>query len=68
MIKMLKTQVGQLVGRLSANEGKLPGQPHGPEMVKAIQTHSGKETEDPEHSGGARKPKHKDKVTEIITK
>jgi hypothetical protein len=25
MMKMLETQVGQLVGRLSANEGKLPG-------------------------------------------
>jgi hypothetical protein len=49
MMKMLETQVGQLVERLSANEGKLPGQPQGPEMVKAIQTHSGKETEDPEH-------------------
>jgi hypothetical protein len=43
MMKMLKTQVGQLAGLLSANEGKLPGQPQGPEMAKAIQTHSGKE-------------------------
>jgi hypothetical protein len=50
MMKMLETQVGQLVGLLSANEGKLPGQPKGPEMEKAIQTRSGKETEDPEHS------------------
>jgi hypothetical protein len=41
MMKMLETQVGQLVGRLSANEGKLPGQPKGPETVKAIQTRSG---------------------------
>jgi hypothetical protein len=57
MMKMLKTQVGQLAGRLSANEGKLPGQPKGPETVKAIQTRSGKETEDPERSAGARKPK-----------
>jgi hypothetical protein len=57
MMKMLETQVGQFVGRLSANEGKLPGQPKGPETVKAIQTRSGKETEDPEHSAGARKPK-----------
>jgi hypothetical protein len=57
MMKMLETQVGQLVGRLSANEGKLLGQPQGPEMVKAIQTRSGKETEDPECSAGARKPK-----------
>jgi hypothetical protein len=74
MMKMLKTQVGQLVGRLSANEGKLPGQPQGPEMAKAIQTHSGKEIEDPERSVGARKPKPsaeaeefaKEEVTEIV--
>jgi nicotinamidase-related amidase len=73
--KMLKTQVGQLAGRLSANEGKLPRQPQGPETAKAIQTHSGKETEDPEHSVGARKPKPsteaeefaKEEVTEIFT-
>jgi hypothetical protein len=42
MIKMLETQVGQLVGRLSANEGKIPGQPQGPETAKAIQTRSGR--------------------------
>jgi hypothetical protein len=36
MMKMLETQEGQLVGRLSANEGKLPGQPKGPKMAKAI--------------------------------
>jgi hypothetical protein len=47
MMKMLETQVGQLAGRLSANEGKLLGQPKGPEMAKAIQTNSGKETKDP---------------------
>jgi hypothetical protein len=57
MMKMLETQVGQLVGPLSASEGKLPGQPKGPETAKAIQTRSGKETEDPERSVGARKPK-----------
>jgi hypothetical protein len=57
MMKMLETQVGQLVRRLTANEGKLPGQPKGLKMAKAIQTSSGKETEDPEHSAGARKPK-----------
>jgi hypothetical protein len=57
MMKMLETQVGQFVEGLSANEGKLPGQPKGPETVKAIQTRSRKETEDPEHSAGARKPK-----------
>jgi hypothetical protein len=44
MMKMLKTQVGQLVGHLSSNEGKLLGQPQGPEMAKAIQTRSRKET------------------------
>jgi hypothetical protein len=51
MMKMLETQMGQLVGRLSANEGKLPGQPKGPKTAKAIKTHSGKEAEDPERSG-----------------
>jgi hypothetical protein len=76
MMKMLEMQVGQLVGRLSANEGKLPGQPQGPETAKTIQTRSGKETEDPERSTGARKPKPsteaeefaKEEVTEIVTK
>jgi hypothetical protein len=75
MMKMLKTQVGQLAGRLSANEGKLLGQPQGLEMAKAIQTRSGKETEDPECSVRARKPKPspeaeefaKEEVTEIVT-
>jgi hypothetical protein len=75
MMKMLETQVGQLVGRLTNNEGKLPGQPKGPESVKAIQTHSGKDTEDPERSARARKPKPsarmeefaKEEVTEIVT-
>jgi hypothetical protein len=65
---------GQLVGRLTTNKGKLPGQPKGPETAKAIQTRSGKETEDPEHSAGARKPKPsteaekfaKEEVTEIV--
>jgi hypothetical protein len=76
MMKMLEMQVGQLVGRLSTNEGKLLGQPKGPEMAKAIQTRSGKETEDPECSAGARKSKPfaeveefaKEEVTEIVTK
>jgi hypothetical protein len=76
MMKMLEMQVRQLVGHLSADEGKLPGQPQGPETAKAIQTRSGKETEDPERSTGARKPKPsaeamefaKDEVTEIVTK
>jgi hypothetical protein len=75
MMKMLETQVGQLVGRLTNNEGKLPGQPKGPESTKAIQTRSGKETEGPERSAGARKPKPspeaekfaKEEVTEIVT-
>jgi hypothetical protein len=75
MIKILEMQVGQLAGHLSPNEGKLPGQPKGPETAKAIQTHSWKETEDPERSAGARKPKPyadaeefaKEEVTEIIT-
>jgi hypothetical protein len=75
MMKMLETQVGQLVGRLTDDEGKLLGQPKGPESAKAIQTRSGKATEDPERSAGARKPKPsaeaegiaKEKVTEIVT-
>jgi hypothetical protein len=75
MMKMLETQVGQLAGRLSANEGKLPGQPKGPETAKAIQTRSKKETVDPKCSAGARKPKPsaemeefaKEEVTEIVT-
>jgi hypothetical protein len=75
MMKMLKTQVGQLAWRLTNDEGKLPGQPKGPESAKAIQTRSGKETEDPEHSVGARKPKPsteaegiaKEKVMGIVT-
>jgi hypothetical protein len=74
MMNMLETQVGQLAGRLSANEGKLPGQPKGPQTAKAIQTRSGKETEDSECSAGARKPKPsaeteefaKEEVTEIV--
>jgi hypothetical protein len=45
MMKMLETQVGQLAGRLTNDEGKLLGQPEGPESAKAIQTRSGKETE-----------------------
>ena len=57
MMKMLETQVTQLAGRLSGNEGKLPVQPQVSETAKAIQTRSGKETEDPERSAGARKPK-----------
>jgi hypothetical protein len=75
MMKMLETQVGQLAGRLSNDEGKLSGQPKSPESMKAIQTRSRKETENPERSAGARKPKPsaetegvaKEKVTRIVT-
>jgi hypothetical protein len=75
MMKMLETQVGQLAGRLTNDEGKLPGQPKGPESAKAIQTRSGKETEDPERPVGGRtlKPSAeaeevaKEKVTGIVT-
>jgi hypothetical protein len=75
MMKMLETQVGQLAGRLTTNEGKLPGQPKGLESAKAIQTHLGKETRDLERSAGARKPKPsaeaeefaKEEVTGIVT-
>jgi hypothetical protein len=74
MMKMLETQVGQSVGRLCTNEGKSQG-PQDPEKAKAIQTHSGRETEDPEHPAGARQPKPsteeekfaKEKVIEINT-
>jgi hypothetical protein len=41
MMKMLETQVGQLVGRPMGNKGEYPRQPQGPETVKATQTHSG---------------------------
>jgi hypothetical protein len=75
MMKMLETQVGQLAGCLTNDEGKLPGQPKSPESAKAIQTRSGKETEDPERSVGVRKLKPateeegvaKEKVTGIVT-
>jgi hypothetical protein len=74
MMKMLETQVGQLAGHLANDEGKLPGQPKGPESAKAIQTRLGKETEDPKRTAGARKPKPsaeaeefaKEKVTGIV--
>jgi hypothetical protein len=60
MMKILETQVGQ---------------PKGSETAKAIQTRSGKETEDLERYAGARKPKPsveteefaKEEVTEIVT-
>jgi hypothetical protein len=74
-MKMLKTRVGQLAGRLTNDEGKFSGQPKGLELVKAIRTRSGKETEDPKRSTGVRKPKPsaeaegiaKEKVTGIVT-
>jgi hypothetical protein len=72
---MLETQVGQLARCLTNDEGKLSGQPKGPESAKTIQTRSGKETEDPECSAGARKLKPsvgmeefaKEEVTRIVT-
>jgi hypothetical protein len=75
MMKMLETQVGQLAGHLTNDEGKLPGQPKGPESAKPIQIRSGKEIEDLERSTGARKIKPsaeaegiaKEKVTGIVT-
>jgi hypothetical protein len=68
MMKMLETQVGQLVGCLTNDEGKLPGQRKSPESTKAIQTRSGKETEDSKRSAGARKLKPStEKVTGIVT-
>jgi hypothetical protein len=38
-MKMLETQVGQLVRHPMGNKGEFP--PQGPEMTKATQTHSG---------------------------
>jgi hypothetical protein len=43
MMKMLETQVGQLVGRPMGNKGEFPRQPQGPEEAKATQTHSGRD-------------------------
>jgi hypothetical protein len=65
MMKMLETQVGQLAGHLTNDEGKLPWQPKGPESAKAIQTRSGKETEDPERLAGARKLKSSAEAEEV---
>jgi hypothetical protein len=39
MMKMLETQVGQLVGRPMGSKGRLSGQSQGPEKAKATQTH-----------------------------
>jgi hypothetical protein len=41
IVKMLETQVGQLVGRPMGNKGVFPRQPQGLGMAKATQTHSG---------------------------
>ena len=51
---------------------KLPGQPQSPETAKAIQTRSGKETEEPEHSAGVEvetiiKEKAPTPMPEIVT-
>jgi hypothetical protein len=45
VMKMLETQVGQLLRRLMGNKGVFLRQPQGPETVKATQTHS-REMED----------------------
>jgi hypothetical protein len=45
MMKMLETQVGQLVGRPTGNKEEFPKQPQGPKTAKATQTHS-REMED----------------------
>jgi len=44
----------------------LPGQPQGPETANANQTRSGKETKEPKHAAGARKPKPRVEVETII--
>jgi hypothetical protein len=41
VMKMLETQVGQLVGHPMGNKEEFPRQPQGPEMAKATQTHLG---------------------------
>jgi hypothetical protein len=41
MMKMLETQVGQLVGRPMDSKGRLSVQSQGPEKAKSTQTHSG---------------------------
>jgi hypothetical protein len=41
MMKMLETQVGQLVGRPMGNKEEFSRQPQGPKTAKATQTHSG---------------------------
>jgi hypothetical protein len=41
MMKMLETQVGQLVGRPMGDKEEFPRQFQGPKMAKATQTHSG---------------------------
>jgi hypothetical protein len=55
MMKMLETQVGQLVGHPMGNKGEFLRQPQGPETPKDTQTHSG-EMED-----------HTKKTTKITT-
>jgi hypothetical protein len=41
MMKMLETQVGQLVGHPMGNKGEFSRQPQGPETAKDTQTHLG---------------------------
>jgi hypothetical protein len=41
VMKMLETEVGQLVGRPMGNKGVFPRQPQCPETAKATQPHSG---------------------------
>jgi hypothetical protein len=41
MMKMLETQVGQLVGRPMGSKGEYPRQSQGPKKAKATQTRSG---------------------------
>jgi hypothetical protein len=41
MMKMLETQVGQLVGHPMGSKGECPRQPQGFEKAEATQTHSG---------------------------
>jgi hypothetical protein len=46
MMKMLETQVGQLVWRPMDDKEEFPRQPQGPKTAKATQTHSGEMEDD----------------------
>ena len=55
--KIMEQQMGQLSQAIQGNKGAIPGNTMSAEQLKAIATRSAKQTEDPEHSAGARKPR-----------